>query len=153
MDFVLLLLVSVVVLSTAQDLQFAQDLRDPIYAQRVVDSDGGVLLTDPRFEHVNDIGHPDILSEIEYARRMLALIQLSITDPVNFWWPDDVVSHNARDTIHATAATWRQYYIGPVLELVVHSPFILKLVQRGHYPGVDDEVDYISSTQEEPLIY
>ena len=29
----------------------------------------------------------------------------------------------------------------------------LKLVQRVHYPRVDDEVDSISSTQEELLIY
>ena len=29
----------------------------------------------------------------------------------------------------------------------------MKLVQRVHYPGGDDEVDSTSSTQEEPLIY
>ena len=105
MDFVLLLLVSVVVLSTAQDLQFAHDVRDPIYAQWVVDSDGGALLADPRFTHVIDLADPDIRCEVERARRRLASIELEITDPVTYWWPDYVVSHNARVTIHATPAT------------------------------------------------
>ena len=40
------------VLSTAQVFQFAHDVRDPIFAQLVVDSDGGALLEDPRFAHV-----------------------------------------------------------------------------------------------------
>ena len=46
------------VLSTAQVFQFAHDVRDPIFAQLVVDSDGGALLTDPRdprFAHVIDL--------------------------------------------------------------------------------------------------
>jgi hypothetical protein len=131
------------VLSTAQDFQFAHDVRDPIFAQLVVDSDGGVLLEDPRFAHVNhpiDFRmHPDIQSQVECARRRLALIQLEINDPVAFWWPDYVVSHNARVTIHAVAPTWRHHYIGTVLELVVHSPFI-----SYHDIGMGREIAYPS---------
>ena len=121
------------------DFQFAHDVRDPIYAQWVVDSDGGALLEHPRFEHVNDIGHPDILSEIECARRMLVLIQLSITDPVTYWWSDFVVSHNTRVRIYPTPATWRRHYNGTVLELVVHSPYI-----SYHDMGVGREIAYPS---------
>ena len=78
------LLVNFFVLSTAQDFQFTHDVRGPIFAQLVVGSDGGALLAHPRFAHVNDLSHPDIRSQVECARRRLALIQLEITDHVTF---------------------------------------------------------------------
>ena len=122
------LLVNFFVLSTAQDLQFAQDVRDPIYAQMIVDSNGGVLQVDPSFAYVHHPTdfrlHPDIEREVECARHRLAVIQLEINDPVAYWWPDLVVTHDAQARIDAVAPTWRHNHIGIVLELVVHSRFI-----------------------------
>jgi hypothetical protein len=80
------------------------------------------LSADPWYAHVTDLSHPDIRSQVECARRRLALIQLEITDHVAFWWQENVMTHNLRNTVHAVAPTWRQVHVTPVLQLVTYSP-------------------------------
>ena len=126
------LLVNFFVLSTAQDFQFAHDVRDPIFAKWVVDSDGGALLADPWYAYVTDFSHPDIRSQVECARRRLALIQLEITDHVAFWWQEHVMTHNLRNTVHAVAPTWRQFHVTPVLQrLPIRWLFISMMWEQG----------------------
>jgi hypothetical protein len=70
----LFLLANFCVLSPGM-LQYARELCNPLYAQEVVDTNGDALLRDPRFAHVNGyIGYPDILSEIDCARRKLLIL-------------------------------------------------------------------------------
>jgi hypothetical protein len=108
------------------------DVRDPIFAQLVADSDGGALLEDPRFAHVNDLSHPDIQSQVECARRRLALIQLEINDLAAFWWQEHVITHNLRNTVHAVAPTWRQFHVTPVLQrLPIRWLFISMMWEQG----------------------
>ena len=66
-------------------LQYVHEMRDLIYVETVMHTNGQNLLCDGASTHVDgNLNHADILERIECARHMVNVVERSRTDPTSF---------------------------------------------------------------------